>query len=96
METKIYDKASWHLETYDKDKVVGYFSKLLDFLRTHNYLNNYGLEIFEIGADSSVSITSKMLNEKGNKILSCSYDKFLSSFDFNSDPDFSVFDAAKY
>jgi hypothetical protein len=93
MDMIIYDKAAWHLETFDKDKVVNYFSKLLTYLKSRNYLNNYGLEIFDLGVDSSISITSKMLNEEGNAALSNSYDIFLSDLDINADPDFSALNA---
>jgi hypothetical protein len=92
MELKVYDKAAWHIENSDKSTVVGFFSKLMDFLKSHNYLNNDGLEIYELGVDPSISITSKMLTEEGNAVLSASYDKFLASYNGNSNPNFSMLD----
>jgi hypothetical protein len=91
METKIYDKVQWHLETIEKASVLNYFKCLMDFLKTHNYLNSYGLEIYEVGVDTSLSVTSKMLTEKGNAVMESRYDSFLKTVNFNVMPDFSNF-----
>lgn len=89
METKIYDKAAWHIENTEKSSVLSYFEKLMDFLKTHNYLNDYGLEIYALGVDTSLSITSKMLTEEGNRCMSSAYDGFLKNNTVDSKADFS-------
>jgi hypothetical protein len=49
--------------------VIQYFSRLMNLLKSRVYLNAKGLEIYEMGIDSSLSITSKMLTDKGNALL---------------------------
>ncbi|MDR1882979.1 MAG: hypothetical protein LBR26_09415 [Prevotella sp.] len=88
MSTRIYDKVLWHVETTDKSLVIKYFTSLMEFLTNHQLLNDEGKEIFEFGVDVSLSINSKMLTNKGNKLLSFYYDEFLKSVDFNKDADF--------
>jgi hypothetical protein len=90
MEIKVYDKAAWYTEKYDSKKVVRFFSKLMDFLKNKGYLNTYGLEIYGLKDDPALSITSEMLTDKGNMVLSSAYDRFLAGIDFESEPDFTI------
>jgi hypothetical protein len=89
METKVYDKVQWHIETSERANILNYFKDLMSFLKTHNCLNSYGLEIYEFGVDTSLSVTSKMLTDKGNTIMVSHYDSFLETVDFNMKTDFS-------
>jgi hypothetical protein len=85
MDLIIYDKYSWHLDNgIDSVKLNAYFQQLAAFLQKHQLLNVYGLEILSSGIDSSLSITSKMLTDKGNSFLSTWYDKHLESIDLNA------------
>jgi len=90
MELTVFDKFAWHLDAgIDEHKLKDYFQRLMCFLKNHLLLNAYGLEIFDLGVDSSLSITSKMLTNEGNFFLSAWYDKYLESVDLNKDIDFS-------
>ena len=90
MDTTIYDKFTWHLDAgIDKDKLIYYFKKLMDFLKNHQLLNKDGLEIYDLGVDSSLSINSKLLTDKGNTLFTLWFDKYLATIDFNKDIDFS-------
>ena len=89
----IFDKFAWHLDAgIDEHKLKDYFQKLMEFLKKYQLLNDYGLEIFNFGVDSSLSITSKMLTDDGNSFLSVWYDEYLVSVDFHKDIDFSFLD----
>ena len=90
MELTVFDKFSWHFDAGVNEAILlKYFSKLMNFLKKHQLLSIYGLEIYDLGVDSSLSITSKMLTEKGIGFLSLWYDKYLKSIDFNRDIDLS-------
>ena len=91
MNVKVYDKFSWHLDAnIEEKKLIIFYTKLMDFLNKHNFLNAYGLELYNLGIDASLSINSKMLTDQGNKLLSQWYDEFLSHANFDTEIDFSL------
>ena len=90
MEIIIFDKFTWHLDAgIEERKLRDYYNKVMFFLKVHQLLNIYGLEIYSLGVDSSLSITSKMLTDRGNSFLCLWYDKYLKSVDFNKNIDLS-------
>lgn len=76
---KIYDKAQWHIDAgEDSHEVIEKFKKLFSFLASHNMLSDDGLEIFEFGMDSSVSLNEKMVSEEGKQFLEKCYDEVIN------------------
>ena len=79
---KSYDKASWHIDGGENEvDVIGRFKDVFDFLAEKKMLNNEGMETYEYGMDSSVSLNSNMVNEIGEMFLDTYYDLVL-----NQDP----------
>ena len=76
---KIYDKAQWHIDAgEDPQEVIGKFREVFSFLASHNMLSDDGLEIFEFGIDSSVSLNEKMVSEEGNHFLEKYYNEVIN------------------
>ena len=72
---RIFDKASWHIDAgEDKEKVISRFKEIMDFLYKHHMLSDEGVELFEIGVDSSFSLHERMVNEIGLAFLTENYD----------------------
>lgn len=72
---KIYDKAQWHIDAgEDPHEVIGKFQEVFSFLEAHKMLSDDGLEIFEFGIDSSVSLNDKMVSQEGKQFLEKYYD----------------------
>jgi hypothetical protein len=83
--TKTYDKASWHIDNGINEKeVISKFEILFKFLKKHNMLTDDGIEIFKIGIDNSVIITSNMLTIDGNKFMTKYYDTKLINITSNN------------
>lgn len=53
---------------------------------TQRTTNDYGLEIYELGIDEEFSLTSQMLNDEGNKILSQHYVNWLKNLRYGETP----------
>ncbi len=80
---KIYDKAKWHIEGgEDSTEVINKFKVVFSFLKSENFLTDEGLEVFDLGIDTSISLHERLLNVQGNNFLSNNYDKVIN---FNSD-----------
>lgn len=81
----IYDKASWQLDKgMSKTRVIKHFSFIFDFLKQNDFLNENGLEIMDIGIDTSISLNDSLLNEKGNVFLAKYYDEMLELNGYNT------------
>ena len=79
---KSYDKASWHIDGGENEvEVIDRFKDVFAFLAEKKMLNEEGLETYEYGMDSSVSLNSNMVNEEGEAFLNECYDAVL-----NQDP----------
>jgi hypothetical protein len=92
VDIKVYDKISWHIDNSAESEIPyieNYFLQLMGFLFENNLLNGYGQEIFSLGVDSSLSITSGMLNEAGNKLFDNYYDAYLATVRFGNTYDFT-------
>lgn len=76
---KIFDKAQWHIDNGENTvKVVEKFKKVFLFLNDHNMLSDDGLEIYELGIDSSVSLNEKMVTPNGQDFLDKYYDEVIN------------------
>ncbi|MCH4071832.1 hypothetical protein [Pseudoramibacter sp.] len=74
----VFDKASWHIDGGENEKeVVDRFRKIFQFLSSKGWLTDEGIETFEVGMDSSVSLNSDMVTDQGNAFLTNYYDSIL-------------------
>ena len=80
MKTKVYDKASSHIEAGEPpSSVLSHFKFIIDWCNQNNLLTDEGEEILELGIDASISIHSRLLNERGNMFMTKYYDMFISA-----------------
>lgn len=80
MKTIVYDKAAWHLDAGENQSdVLNHFNFIMNWCYENNLLTDEGEEILEFGADDSISIHSRMLNERGNLFMAKFYDSFISA-----------------
>lgn len=84
----VYDKVSWHYpegrNCPNLETAKSLFRILMNWLNKNNLLSEEGKEIFELGIDRDFSITSSMLNEKGNELFSKYYSKWLRSITYEN------------
>ncbi|MBO5731840.1 MAG: hypothetical protein J6R67_11620 [Treponema sp.] len=75
---KVYDKAIWHIDGGEsKDEVLKKFATIFTYLKKNEMLTDEGLEIFDLGIDSSVSLHERLVNDKGKVFLDKTYDSLL-------------------
>ncbi|QTA83792.1 Uncharacterized protein dnl_62080 [Desulfonema limicola] len=92
----VYDKVSWHYpegkncQSIEVAKV--HFVAVMKWLKENNLLSDDGKEIFGIGVDADFSITSPMLNEKGNDVLKKHYSNWLKTVDYSKKIDLKILD----
>ena len=80
MKTKVYDKASWHIDAGEPtSSVLSHFKFIIDWCNQNNLLTDEGKEILELGIDASISIHSRLLNERGIMFMTKYYDMFISA-----------------
>lgn len=73
---KIYDKASWHLDSGEKETdVIERFTMIFEFLNYNNMLNDSGKELLEIGVDTEISLHDELVNSDGINFLDEYYDR---------------------
>ena len=76
---KIYDKAQWHIDAGESERLVlDRFNVVFSFLQEQNLLSEEGIEICDLGIDESVSLHERLLTEEGNKLLERYYDCVIS------------------
>lgn len=87
---KVYDKVSWYMNDGKLPKdIVSYFEKLSKWLISNDLISGEGKEILEMGVNQELSLTSAMLNDKGNYIFSTYYNQWLRGVDI-SRPNFNT------
>ena len=80
MKTLVYDKASWHIDAGEPvERVLAHFKFIMNWCNQNNLLSDEGEEILEFGIDDSISIHSRLLNERGNMFMKKFYDTFISA-----------------
>jgi hypothetical protein len=93
----VYDKISWHYPEGQNCPSLNaaklHFVIVLEWLKKNNLLSDEGEEIIEVGIDADFSITSSMLNKKGNSILEKNYSDWLKSVDYSENIDLHLLDA---
>jgi len=84
----IYDKVSWHypegINCPNLATAKEHFASIMKWLKNNDLLSVEGKEILGLGIDSDFSITSSMLNKKGNEVLMKSYNKWLESINYQT------------
>ena len=91
MKTKVYDKASWHIEGgEDLNKVLAHFSFIMAWCSSNNLLSEEGKEIADLCVDQSISLHSRMFTDKGNIFMDKHYDKFIDATSDNKDEMISI------
>lgn len=92
----IYDKVSWHFpegsncSSLDAAKV--HFKVLMHWLDSQRLLSEEGQEAMEVGIDSDFSLTSYMLTERGNKLLTACYAEWLCTVKYGVQPSMTFFE----
>ncbi|MBT4732908.1 hypothetical protein HN784_03920 [bacterium] len=87
---EVYDKVSWHFPegqnctSLEVAKV--HFVALMEWLKINNLLSDEGKEVLELGFNSDFSITSSMLDSKGNEVLKKHYSDLIRSIDYTNKP----------
>ncbi len=75
----IYDKAQWHIDAGENaNSVVDRFKVIFEFLVYEDLLTTDGIEVFEMGIDSSISLNENLVNDEGNRFLEQYYDEIIS------------------
>lgn len=94
----IYDKVAWHFPEGQNcpsiEVAKKHFAVIMKWLNKNNLLNEEGKEIYEFGIDADFSLTSSMLNEKGNLILDENYKKWIESIDYKKESNAEFMDNA--
>ncbi len=86
MKTKVYDKASWHIDGGENlDKVLAHFNFIMSWCCSNKLLSDEGKEIADLGIDQSISFHSRMFTDKGNIFMEKHYDKFIDATSNNKD-----------
>lgn len=76
---KVYDKAAWHIDAgEDSKEVVEKFKTIFSFFKTKNMLSMEGMEIFDLGIDSSISLHERLLTSDGNIFIEKYYDDVIN------------------
>lgn len=75
---KSYDKATWHIDGGEEvSEVIMRFKSIFEFLSNKEMLTEDGIETFEYGMDSSVSLNSTMVTSEGEAFLDSYYDDII-------------------
>lgn len=92
----VYDKVSWHYPEGENcpnlEAAKLHFSIAMKWLKENDLLSDEGKEIFEIGIDADSSLTSSMLNEKGNFIIKNYYSIWLKTLNYSTTSDCRILD----
>ena len=77
---KVFDKAQWHIDQgVNTSEVIAKFKAVFSFLHAHKMLSAEGLEMYEFGIDSSISLNERMVTPDGKISLDRHYDAVVNS-----------------
>lgn len=98
MSVRVYDKVSWHYPDGEGcaslEGALLHFRAILAWLGTNELLSPLGEELAKFAMDGDTALTSDMLSELGNRIMSESYDVWLEQVDYSSAPSLALMDRA--
>jgi hypothetical protein len=93
---EIYDKVSWHFpegkDCPSLEDAKAHFIAVMRWLKENSLLSDEGEEALELGIDSDFSITSSMLNSKGNEVFDKYYADWLQSIGYAKKPNLAILD----
>lgn len=76
---KVFDKAQWHIDQGENtSEVIAKFKAVFSFLHAHKMLSADGLEMYEFGIDSSISLNERMVTPNGSFFLAKHYDAVIN------------------
>ena len=89
-----YDKVSWHFPDGENcpslEAAKVHFDVLMDWLESQHLLSEEGREAMEIGIDSDFSLTSYMLTDRGNRLLTACYVEWARTVRYGVPPSMNV------
>ena len=89
-----YDKVSWHFPDGEScpslEAAKVHFGVLMDWLESQHLLSEEGREAMEVGIDSDFSLTSYMLTDRGNRLLTACYAEWTRTVRYGVPPSMSV------
>ena len=85
-----YDKVSWHFpdgkSCRNLEAAQIHFDALMSWLQSQYLLSEEGREVMEFGVDSDFSLTSYMLTDMGNRLLTACYAEWVSTVTYGVRP----------
>ena len=76
---KVFDKAQWHIDQGENtSEVIAKFKAVFSFLHAHKMLSAEGLEMYEFGIDSSISLNERMVTPDGYSFMDKYYDNVIN------------------
>lgn len=92
--TTTYDKVSWHFPDGNGcpslEAAQVHFDVLMSWLQSQYLLSEEGQEAMEFGIDSDFSLTSYMLTDRGNRLLTARYAEWVSAVTYGVRPSMSA------
>ena len=89
-----YDKVSWHFPDGkgcpSLEAAKAHFDVLMGWLESQHLLSEEGQEALAVGVDADFSITSYMLTNTGNRLLTTCYAEWASTAMYGVRPSMSV------
>lgn len=76
---QIYDKAVWHIDAGENsNEVLEKYRLIFFYLKSHGMLTSDGIELFDGGIDSSMSLNENLLTKDGNNYIRNQFDSLYS------------------
>lgn len=92
--TTVYDKVSFHypegIGCSSLDDALKHFRAISQWLKANALLSAMGEEVLDLGLDEDFAIDSRMLNARGNKVLSKFYDAWLDTVVYGQTPSMQI------
>ena len=90
MNFEIYDKVKWHFPEGEGCKSLEdallHFKVIMNWLYKNNLLSEFGSSLYRTKYGEDFSITSEMLNDRGNQLLSKCYDGWQKTIIYGNEP----------
>lgn len=87
MGATVYDKVKWHfpdgIGCPSLEHAKHHFHIIMSWLSRKGYLTDYGKEIYADGIDSDFILTSEMIAERANTLLSKHYKDWISGLTYD-------------
>ena len=97
MSITTYDKAKWHFPDGTcptLEQALLHLKGVVTWLEAHSLLSPFGKQLARFTIGSDFALTSEMLTNEGNEILSAEYDNWLRSLRYGERLDTELLDEA--